>query len=88
MAVDNNSITVGATPTKLCQADTGAYIANTDAAAIFVGGPRVSTSGANKGVSVAAASGVLQLRFKGTLYAVSAAGAAANAGAARSSRTR
>jgi hypothetical protein len=79
MAVDNNSITVGTTPTKLCQADTGAYVANTDAAAIFVGGPRVATSGANKGVSVAATSGVLQLRFKGTLYAVSAAGTAANA---------
>jgi hypothetical protein len=67
MAVDNASITVATSPTKLCEADVGAYIANTDAAAIFVGGPRVATSGANKGVSVAATSGTLQLRFKGTL---------------------
>jgi len=41
MAVDNASITVGTTPTKLCEADTGAYIANGDAAAIFVCGPHV-----------------------------------------------
>ena len=79
MALDNAAVTVGTTPTKLCEFDTGAYVANTDAAAIFVGGSSVATSGAKAGVSVAATSGVLQLRGKGTLYAVSPAGTAANA---------
>ena len=79
MALDNNAVTVGTTPTRPCECDTGIYIANGDAAAIFVGGSAVATSGAKAGISVAATSGTLQLRCKGTVYAVSAAGTSANA---------
>jgi hypothetical protein len=78
MALDNAAITAGTTPTKLAEFDTGVYLVNNDTQPVFVGGPRVATSGANAGISVAAA-GTLTVRAKGTLYAVSTAGTSANA---------
>jgi hypothetical protein len=76
MAFGHAAVTVGTTPTKLAEVQSSAFIANTDAAAIFVGGPDVTTA---TGVSVAATTGTLRLGAVGKVFAVSAAGTAAGA---------
>jgi len=77
MAFGHSNVTVATTPTKLASVSESIYIFNGDAAAIFIGGPNVTTT---TGVSVAATNGTLQLNnVTGTVYAVSAAGTSANA---------
>jgi hypothetical protein len=77
MAFGGVAKTVATTPTLLGQPTNVIYIANTDAAAIFVGGSNVTTT---TGVSVAATTGTLQLTgANGPVYAVSAAGTSAGA---------
>jgi hypothetical protein len=76
MAFGNAAVTVATTPTLLCQMQRGCFIANTDAAAIVVGGPNVTAA---TGVSVALTSGTLSLTGVGKVFAISAAGTAAGA---------
>jgi hypothetical protein len=76
MAFDNGVRTVGTTPTSLGSIAVGMYITNTDAASIFIGGPKVTTT---TGIPVVATTGTLQVFGVGTVYAVSAAGTAAGA---------
>jgi hypothetical protein len=70
------AVTVGTTPTLLCQMQRSCFIANTDAAAIFVGGPDVTVAA---GIPVALTSGTLKLDGVGKVFAISAAGTAAAA---------
>jgi hypothetical protein len=78
------SYTVATTATKIAVGRPGGrtvvYVQNGDAQPIFVGGSGVTTSGATKGASVAAA-GTLTLygEIAGEFYAISAAGTSANA---------
>jgi hypothetical protein len=76
MAFGNVAVTVGTVPTLLAQMQRSAFIANTDAAAIFVGGPTVTAA---TGVPVALTSGTLKVDGVGKVYAISAAGTAAGA---------
>ena len=51
----NGSTTVASTPTLICTVDpdsAGVLLQNTGSAAIFVGGPNVTTSGAYTGISL------------------------------------
>jgi hypothetical protein len=80
MAFGHNNVTVGTTPTLLGRPTNSVYIFNSDAAAIFVGGADVTTSGARRGLSVALTNGTLQINnINGPIYAISAAGTSANA---------
>jgi hypothetical protein len=82
MAVVNSAVTVGVAATKIATGRvrrTSVTIQNSDAAAIFVGDSGVTTAGAKQGVSVAAAAQLQLTDCPGELYAISAAGTAANA---------
>ena len=51
----NGSTTVGTTPTLICTVDpesSGVILQNTGSAAIYVGGPNVTTSGTYTGISL------------------------------------
>lgn len=77
MAFGHANVTVGTTPTLLASVSRSIYIENGDAAAIFIGGPNVTTT---TGKSIAATSGTFQSGdLVGKVYAVSAAGTSANA---------
>jgi hypothetical protein len=77
MALNSIAVTVATTPTKLCTIDTAALIQNKDAASIFVDGPAVTTS---TGLEIpTTTTGSVQVRAKGNLYAISAAGTSAGA---------
>ena len=76
MAFGQANVTVATTPTVLAQCQRSVYIVNGDAAAIFVGGPSVTTT---PGVSVAAAATLQLFSVVGKVFAVSAAGTSANA---------
>lgn len=83
MAVVQQSPIVGTTASKIVQMPTGIQyttvtIYNGSAAAIFVGGSSVTTSGATKGVTVAASTSlVVCLSANDVLYAVAASATAA-----------
>jgi hypothetical protein len=77
--------TVGTAATQIAQVPTGqrqnitVQIQNNDTVAIFVGNSTVTTSGANQGWKVAAAGSVQYWCNAGDkIYAISAAGTAAN----------
>ncbi len=83
-AYQNGSVTVSTTPTLIANVgaeNDGVLIQNTGAAAIFVGGPSVATSGANLGISVAAGATLLVPSVGGSavipLYGIIATGTAA-----------
>ena len=86
MALVHINSTVGTTVTKLFTLSGGisnpvaVQIQNLDSAAIFVGDSSITTSGATRGHSIAAA-GTFQLWLSSgdTLYAISAAGTTAGA---------
>jgi hypothetical protein len=86
MALIHNNITVGTTPTLICQLPNGAgyravQINNRDSAAIFLGDSAVTnTVGLNGGQNLAASSSV-QIWMSGNdaLYAVSVAGTSTGA---------
>ena len=85
MAIVHVNKTVATTPTALTTLNsiteyTAISIQNNDSASIFIGDSSISTSGANKGHVVAAgATYQLWVRANDTVYAISAAGTAANA---------
>jgi hypothetical protein len=86
MAFTHKNQTVRTTVTQIVEVPTGqrqnipVYIQNNDSAAIFIGDPTVSTSGANAGWKVAAAANIQFWCNAGDeIYAISAAGTAANA---------
>lgn len=81
MALVHYNTTVGTTVTKVLTMPAGlkSYVAvqfqNLDTAAVFIGDATVTTSGANRGHSIAAnATLQLWLNSGDTLYAISAAG--------------
>jgi len=85
MAFVHKNNTVGTAATKIAQVPTGqrqnitVYIQNNDTVAIFVGDSAVTTSGANQGWKVAAAGNIQFWCNSGDqIYAISAAGTAAN----------
>ena len=85
MAIVHVNKTVATTPTVLTTLDsiteyTAISIQNNDSASIFIGDSSLSASGANKGHVIAAATTYqLWVRANDTIYAISAAGTAANA---------
>jgi len=85
MAIVHVNKTVAATATLLTTLNTvteytAVSIQNNDSASIFIGDATVTTTGANKGHVVAAgATYQLWLRASDAVYAISAAGTAANA---------
>ena len=85
MALVHLNKTVATTATALTTLDsiteyTAVSIQNNDSASIFVGDSTLTTSGANKGHVVANGTTFqLWLRANDTIYAISAAGTAANA---------
>ena len=86
MALVHINATVGTTPTQIVQVQTGlqrniaVQIQNLDAAAIFIGDVTITTSGATRGHSIAAA-GTFQIWLNpgDKVYAISAAGTTAGA---------
>ncbi len=85
MAVIHDVFTVGTTPTLICQIPskcpiTAVLIFNDDNNPIFVGDSTVSVSGADTGLKVpkSTANTQIWLNAGDNLYAVSAAGTAAN----------
>ena len=77
-----NALTVGTSATQIAGARFNrrvVKIQNTDAAAIFVGASNVTTSGATKGLTIAANGSETFETVQGALFAISAAGTAANA---------
>lgn len=86
MALEQYNTTVGTTATQVAYIDTGSrqnipvFITNSDAQPIWVGDSTVTSSGARVGIRIATNSN-LQLWCNGAdkIYAVSAAGTAANA---------
>jgi len=85
MAIVHLNKTVTTAVTALTTLDsiteyTAVSIQNNDSAAIYVGDATISTSGANKGHTVANGTTFqIWLRANDTIYAISAAGTAANA---------
>ena len=85
MAIVHINRTVGTAVTALTTLSTiteytAVSIQNNDAASIFVGDATTATTGANKGHVVAAGTTYqIWLRANDTVYAISAAGTAANA---------
>lgn len=83
MAVVHSSTIVRTTPTRILQIPSGVQyttvtIYNGNANSIFIGDATISTSGATKGVTVAAAtSAVVCLNAGDVLYAIAAAATAA-----------
>ena len=83
MAVVHSSTVVRTTPTRILQIPSGVQyttvtIYNGNANSIFIGDATISTSGATKGVTVAAASSaVICLNAGDVLYAIAAAATAA-----------
>ena len=86
MALVHLNQTIGTTVTKILTLPTGlqgpvaVQFQNLDAAAVFIGDATVTTSGATRGHSIAAA-GTFQLWMNSgdTVYAISAAGTTAGA---------
>lgn len=77
-----SAITVGTSATALVNgrlARRAVVIQNLDAAAIFIGGSNVAASGANAGISIPANASMTFETLDGPLWAISAAGTAANA---------
>ena len=72
----NGSTTISTTPTLVCTVDeeaSGVLVQNTGSAAIYFGGPNVTTSGAYTGISVAANATLFIPSLGGvqhTLYAI------------------
>lgn len=83
MAVVHSSTVVRTTPTRILQIPSGVQyttvtIYNGNANSIFIGDATISTSGATKGLTVAAASSaVICLNANDVLYAIAAAATAA-----------
>jgi hypothetical protein len=51
----NGQVSVGATPTQVCQVPggSGVVLQNLGSAAVFIGGPSVAATGASQGISLA-----------------------------------
>lgn len=79
---EQGTVSVGTTATLVCTVGTendGALIQNNGSAAVFLGGPGVTTSGATQGVQLAASATVAVPSVGGSthdLYAVVATGTA------------
>jgi hypothetical protein len=76
------AVTVGTSAGQVVGARMGRraiIVQNLDTAAVFLGGSSVTTSGATAGLSLAANASITLDTFTGALFAISAAGTAANA---------
>lgn len=85
MAIVHNAYTVGTTATLIAEIPAGnpktsVYIYNNDNSQIYIGDSTVTTSGADIGLHIAKSTVFeIELNASDKLYAISAAGTAANA---------